>query len=141
MTTPMLIGLLKTIAFAQIGVAMLNLFLTRILNWKRDVLRMPLLLREVFYVHAWFISVTLTIFGVMTWRFSSEIASGNQAMAQWLATAVGLFWAFRAILQIFYYSPSHWRGQLKRTIIHIALLFIYGGMAGIYFYSSARGVR
>ncbi len=138
MNSHLLIGLLKTAAAAQIAVAVLNLFLTRILNWKQDVLKMPLLLREVFYVHAWFISVTLAIFGVLTWRFSVEIASRSESVAQWLAAAIGIFWAFRTALQVFYYSASHWRGQFQRTLIHVTLLLLYGGMAGVYLFSSFR---
>jgi hypothetical protein len=141
MNSLMLINLLKAAALAQISIAVLNLFLTRLLKWKGELLQMPLLLREVFHVHAWFISVTLAIFGVITWRFSNEMASGSQVMAQWLAMTVGLFWAFRTVLQVCYYSSSHWRGQILRTAIHVTLLLMYGGMAGVYLYSSLGGTR
>ena len=94
---------------------------------------MQLLVREVFRVHAWFISITLAIFGVMTWRFSHEMANGTNPVCQWLAGGIGSFWAVRTVLQVFYYSSSHWRGQLGRTLIHIALLFLYGGFAAVYF--------
>src|SRR5439155_7033097 len=69
-----LTSLLKAIALLQLGVAVLNLFLVRLFNWRDDLLRVPLLLREVFQVHAWFISITLTVFAVMTWRFAQEFA-------------------------------------------------------------------
>jgi hypothetical protein len=64
------------------------------------------------------------------------MASGSQLCAHWLAAAVGLFWAIRTALQVFYYSTSHWRGQVQRTLIHVALLLLYGGMATVYLYSS-----
>jgi hypothetical protein len=136
MNSCLLISFLKAAAAVQIVVAVLNLFLTRILDWRQDVLKMPLLLREVFHVHAWFISVTLAIFGVLTWRFSAEFASRSDSIGQWLAAAIGFFWAFRTALQIGYYSASHWRGQFQRTLIHVTLLLMYGGMAGVYLYSS-----
>jgi hypothetical protein len=50
-------------AAAQPGIARLNLFLVRLLGWKENLDRLPLLIREVFHVHAWFISVTLAAFG------------------------------------------------------------------------------
>ena len=37
---------------AQILIAVLNLFLVRIMGWRPDLDRMPLLIREVFQVHA-----------------------------------------------------------------------------------------
>jgi hypothetical protein len=129
---------LEVAATLQIAVAVLNLFLVPLLKWKEDLLRSPLLLREVFQVHAWFISVTLTIFGVLTWRFVGELAEHTNAIGSWLAGGIGIFWAIRTVLQVAYYSHSHWRGQVGRTMIHIVLLLIYGGMAAIYLWAAFR---
>jgi len=97
---------------------------------KEDLNRLPLLVREVFQVHVWFISVTLIIFAVMTFRFAGEMNANP--VCRWLAAGIGLFWALRMVLQFAYYSSSHWRGQPGRTAIHVALLVIYGGFAVIY---------
>ncbi len=115
---------------------MLNLFLVPLLKWQSDLARMPLLLREVFRVHAWFISITLTIFAVMTWRFAAEIASGANPAWQWLAAGISGFWAIRAVLQVTYYSSSHWRGLLARTLVHVLLLILYGVFGGVYLWAA-----
>jgi len=128
--------LLQTAAALQLAVALLNLFLVPLLEWKDDLARAPLLLREVFQVHAWFISVTLAIFGLITWRFAGELATRANAIGVWLAAGVGIFWAIRTVLQVAYYSSSHWRGQFGRTVIHIVLLFVYGGLAAIYLWAA-----
>src|ERR1043166_1175773 len=122
--------LLKAAAAGQLCVAVLNLFLPRLLHWREDLTRLPLLMREVFHVHVWFISITLTIFAVMTWRFATEM-SGNPA-CRWLAGAICAFWGIRTVLQMTYYSSSHWRGDTQRTAIHVILLCAYGGMAVVY---------
>jgi hypothetical protein len=128
--------LLQSAAAVQLGVALLNLFLVPLLKWKDDLQRAPLLLREVFHVHAWFISLTLAIFGVITWRFAGEFAAHKDAIASWLAAGIGIFWAIRTVLQMTYYSSSHWRGIAGRTAIHIVLLFLYGGMAAVYLWAA-----
>jgi hypothetical protein len=139
-TSQFLVHLLHTIAAAQIAIAVLNLFLVRLLKWEQELKAMPLLLREVFQVHAWFISVSLLIFGTMTWRFAAELAHGADAIGRWLCAGIGLFWGIRTVLQITYYSSSHWRGQTGRTAIHLGLLLAYGGMALIYLWAGlARG--
>ena len=130
---------LQIVAITQLGVAALNLFLPRILKWKEDIARMPLLLREVFHVHAWFISITLSIFGVMTWRFASEMAAGTNEALRWLDAGISVFWAIRAALQVVYYSSSHWRGLLLRSAIHVALLVLYGGFAACYLWAALGG--
>jgi len=124
--------ILQIVAFAQLAIAILNLFLVRLLDWRTEVAKMPLLLREVFHVHMWFISVTLLIFGAVTLRFAPDMASGAIEICRWLAAGIGLFWGLRAILQITYYSTSHWRGNYGRTIAHVVLLFVYGTFAAAY---------
>ena len=123
---------LYAVAVAQLAVAVLNLFLVRLLGWRSELERMPLLVREVFVVHAWFISVTLAIFGAVTMRFAPEFAAASHEVFRWLAAGIGGFWALRTILQITYYSSSHWKGRLDRTLIHIVLLATYGGLAAAY---------
>ena len=130
--------LLQCAACLQVAIGLLNLFLVRLLHWQQDVARMPLLLREVFQVHAWFISITLAIFATMTWRFAGEMAGGADPMCQWLAAGIGIFWAIRTVLQIAYYSSSHWRGQPTRTLVHVILLMTYGSFAALYLWVSFR---
>jgi hypothetical protein len=134
-------AVLQFAAFLQLSIALLNLALNRIMGWREDLNRMPLLLREVHQVHAWFISVTLAIFAVLTWWFSSEMAGGTEMVCRWLAAGIGGFWGFRTVLQVAYYSSSHWRGRSGRTVIHIALLVIYGGFALVYLSATMCGPR
>jgi hypothetical protein len=124
---------LRAVALAQFAVAILNLFLIRIMKWKAELDRAPLLIREVFRIHVVFISITLSIFAVMTWKFAPEMATGINPLAVWLAGAIGLFWMVRSIMQWLYYSASHWRGNSLRTLIHWALFLGYGAMAVVYF--------
>ncbi len=124
--------LLQTAAATQLAVAGANLFLVRILGWRESLRQLPLLVREVFHVHLWFISFTLAMFAILTWRFAEEMASGADPALRWLAGAMAGFWALRTLLQVVYYSPSHWWGQTARTLIHVACLVIYGGLASLY---------
>src|SRR5438132_8233708 len=96
---------LRAAALAQLGVAILNLALVRIMKWKPDLDRLPLLVREVFYIHSLFISITLAIFAVLTWRFAGDIASAANPLCVWLAGVIGAFWAVRAVMQWTHYSP------------------------------------
>jgi hypothetical protein len=132
---------LQCAAALQLGIATLNLFLVPLLRWQDELARMPLLLREVFHVHAWFISLTLALFAVLTWRFANDMTGAANLLAHWLAAGIGSFWAIRTVLQVTYYSSSHWRGQPARTVAHIVLLLVYGGLAAAYLFAafSLRG--
>jgi len=124
---------LRAAALAQLAVAILNLFLIRIMKWKPQLERAPLLISEVFRIHVLFISITLSIFGTLTWRFAYEIARVSSPLTIWLAVAIGLFWLVRSAMQWLHYSASHWHGNSPRTVIHWTLFLGYGAMAFVYF--------
>ena len=130
--------LLRLAALAQLGVALLNLFLIRIMNWRRDLNTMPLLIGEVFQIHIYFISITLAIFGAVTWRFARDLASGANPLGAWLALGIGAFWAVRSVMQWSHYSAVHWRGDRLRTVIHWMLFVGYGAFAAIYFTTALK---
>src|SRR2546423_9153742 len=125
--------LLRLAALVQLGVVGLNLFLVRLMGWRRDLNAMPLLIREVFQIHVYFISITLAIFGTITWRFAGDIANATHPICVWLAIGIGSFWAVRSIMQWTHYSRVHWRGDRVRTLIHWALFLGYGAFSAIYF--------
>ena len=129
--------LLRLAAFTQLGVAILNLSLVRIMQWQGDLNRMSLLVREVFQIHLYFISITLAIFGAITWRFASEIATGANPLCIWMAIAIAGFWAVRSAMQWSHYSASHWRGDATRTAIHWMLFVGYGALASVYLIAAA----
>jgi hypothetical protein len=129
---------LRCAALAQLGVAALNLFLIRIMKWERDLVSAPLLIREVFQIHIYFISITLAIFGALTWRFATEIATATQPICVWLAIGIGAFWAVRSVMQWSHYSAIHWRGDSLRTAIHWMLFLGYGAFAAVYFTAASR---
>ena len=124
--------LIQVCASAQIGVAVLNLSLIRLLKWKAEIERMSLLPRQVFVVHLWFISVTLLIFGVISWRFAEEMVCGLNPVATWFAGAIAVFWGIRTVLQLTYYSSEHWKGKRREMIAHVLFLAIYAGLTVTY---------
>jgi hypothetical protein len=130
--------LLRLGALAQLGVALLNLFLVRIMKWERDLVSAPLLIREVFRIHIYFISITLAIFGAVTWRFAPEFATGAAPVFAWLAVGIGAFWAVRSMMQWSHYSAVHWRGDRIRTVIHWMLFLGYGALAAVYFTAAGQ---
>ena len=131
---------LRLAALAQLGIAVLNLFLIRIMKWERDLISAPLLIREVFHIHTYFISGTLAIFGTLTWRFAGDIATGAHPLCVWLALGIGAFWTVRSVMQWSHYSAVHWRGDRLRTVIHWMLFLGYGAFAAVYFTAAGRGL-
>lgn len=123
---------LRVAAIGQFAIALINLSLERLMNWRADVERMPLLIREVFRVHVVFITITVALFALLTWRFAREMAARSDPAAVWLAASIGVFWLVRSIMQWTHYSTVHWRGQRVRTALHAFLLLGYGALGLLY---------
>ena len=101
-------------AAAQLVIAVLNLFLVRIMKWEEPVAQMPQLVRDVFHVHSCFITITLVIFGVVTMRFAGELAAGTNDLGRWLVCGIGLFWLIRWVMQFFFLQFQPLERQARR---------------------------
>jgi UDP-N-acetylmuramyl pentapeptide phosphotransferase/UDP-N-acetylglucosamine-1-phosphate transferase len=132
--------LLRAAAVTQLAVAILNLSLIRIMNWQPDLERMPLLIREVFHIHVQFISITLAIFGVLTWVCADEITAAATPLAVGFAFSIATFWGIRSAMQWLHYSPEHRRGNPGRTAIHWALFLGYGALSAVYLIAAGRSL-
>lgn len=130
--------LLRYAAWAQLFLFVVNFGLVRMMGWKAELEKLPLLAREVFHVHLWFVGLTCAIFGGLTWRFAPEMAAGGSVPLRWLAGAIGAFWGIRAILQVAYYSRSHWKGKFWKTVVHLLCIWGYGGMGVVYIETAWR---
>ncbi len=121
-------------AVLQIAVAVLGTQLVRILDWRASLDAMPLLIRQVFLVHSAFISITLVLFAVWTGLivFDQARPAAPDALARAVLLGIAVFWGVRAVIQVAYYSPAHWRGQRGRTIIHAVFLVMYSGFCISY---------
>lgn len=111
-------------AFVQVTIGVLVFFLPRLLGWRPALASMPALLREVYHVHALFLALTLWIFALLTLVRGPELGL--------IGKCIGTFWAVRVGVQLFYYSPAHWRGKRRETLAHAVLLLLYTGMSATY---------
>lgn len=130
--------ILITAAIGQLAIAAINLRLVKILGWENDLANMSLLVREVFHVHKWFISIILVIFAVLTLRFPAELAGGSE-LGRWLAGGIGAFWGIRTWMQWAFYSASHRRESAGKLAVHWTLTICYGGAALAYFCGAFLG--
>ncbi len=132
MKTETLTLALQFAAAGQLFIACLGPMIPRLLNWREAIANMPLLVREVFHIHTFFIALTCAIFSVITWRFAADIALPAHELMRWFAFSVGTFWGIRCVMQWTFYSSSHWRGNARLTIIHWTLFLGYGAFAAAY---------
>lgn len=100
-----LLQLLWLAGFVQIGIAFANIFLPAKLKYRENLSRVSPIIRQVFVVHSAYIVGVVLLFAVVTFAFAAELASGH-GLGRFLAAAIGLFWLFRAPVQLLYYDAT-----------------------------------
>lgn len=138
MSDSLLTVLLWAAAAGQVGIAILGARIAKILKWEAAIAAMPLLVREVFLIHKFFLSYNLILFAVLTARFAPEIAAGGNPPLRWLIGGIALFWGIRTIFQWTFYSREHWAGKPKETAVHWTLTVIYGSWTLLYALAASR---
>ncbi|HKW34917.1 MAG TPA: hypothetical protein VJN92_18040 [Candidatus Acidoferrum sp.] len=126
---PGLIRLLWMAAFVQVAIAFANLFLPAKLKYRENLSRVAPIIRQIFVVHSVYIVGVVLLFATVTFGFAGELASGR-GLGRFLATAIALFWLFRAHVQLFYYDATlrkeNRRGDMAFTAGALFLAATYG---------------
>lgn len=98
-----------------------SLLVPRILNWKRELGALPLLLRQMFWTYAGYILVINLCFGVL-----SLVGTDDLLDKSFLAKSVCLFisgyWLSRIVIQFLYFDTSSAPKGLKYTVAEIVLV-------------------
>lgn len=135
---PALHYILWSCAAFQGFVAVANLSLVRVLRWQPALAGLPPLVRQVFHVHAFFVSAAVGFFAVLTARFAPEMATGTNPVLRWFAGGVAIFWTMRVLTQVGYYSSTHWRRHRGKTAIHGTILAGFSALAVTYWMAALR---
>ena len=116
----------------QLAIASANLFIPKKLNYRENLARVAPIIRQIFVVHSVYIVGVVLLFAVVTFSFTTELASGR-GLGRFLATGMAIFWLFRAPVQLLYYDESLRRtnrlGDVAFTSAALFLTITYGAAA------------
>jgi hypothetical protein len=117
---------LRAAGVAQILLAVAHPLMASRLGWKRESARMSSLTAQVFWVHTYFLMLTLLLFGLLSLVLPRELLTSSP-LARAVLLGLTLFWGARLYAQHFIYSSEHWRGHRLNTTIHalFTLLWVY----------------
>jgi hypothetical protein len=124
-----LLQLLWLAGFVQLAIASANVFLPAKLKYRENLSRVSPIIRQIFVVHSVYIVGVVLLFAVLTFGFAGELASGH-GLGRFLASAIAIFWLFRAPVQLLYYDATLRRenrwGDIAFTTAALFLTATYG---------------
>ena len=108
----------------QLAIFAANFYVPRKLRYRQGIAGAPLIIRQIFYVHAAYVVGVVLLFSVVTFAFAPELASGA-GLGRFWAAAICVFWTCRVPLQAFYYDAALRRNNRLGDIAMLtALVFL-----------------
>ena len=104
----------------------------RVMKWDTHLAKLPLMLRQMFWVYGVFIVLVIVSFGTLTLMNAPEMAAG-QGVGRGLSVVIAIFWAARLGVQLFIFDVgpflTNWfyrLGYHLLTLAFVILVSIYG---------------
>jgi hypothetical protein len=114
---------LKIIGWLLIILASLHFFFPKYFEWKKECGTLSPINRQMFYVHSFFIALTVFLMGLLCLTNSDELL--NTVLGRRICLGLGIFWVARLIIQFFGYSSILWKGKKFETGVHIVFLLFW----------------
>jgi hypothetical protein len=132
MTDTMARNLIWVAGCIHLGIVVANVPLPGMLEVRKHLMTVPRFIKQVFYVHWFYIVLIVSFFAVLCFGFAHDLA-GASALGRFLSAFMAGFWLLRIALQWLYYDYSLLRAHrvlyLTYTVALIALVGIFGMLA------------
>ena len=122
---------LQVAGTALILLALLHSAFPRRFNWREETARLSPLNRQIFFVHSFFIAVTLALFGVLSFVIAGSLAAPS-AVSRTVLGGFVVFWLLRLLAQLFVYDASLWRGDRFNTAVHVLFAAFWTYLVSVY---------
>lgn len=127
---------LEIVGYILIVLAMMHTIFPKYFNWEIELSALNLVNKQMMYVHAFFVALTIFLMGVFCISCSDDII--NTTLGHKIAFGLFLFWAIRLLFQLFVYSPKLWKGKALETTVHIIFSLLWGYLGVIFLIISMK---
>ena len=136
MTTNFLADLIFVAGFAQLGVLLAAMQVPSRLKWHTELQPLPRVHRQMHWVYAGFITLSIVAFSVLSIFNARELAAGGP-LARVVCGYMAVWWTVRLALQAVFdikpYLTAWWM-----TLGYRALTLVFAGLATVYAMASLR---
>lgn len=108
-----------------LALALVHAAFPRKFRWGEELAKVGQLTRQIFYVHTFFIALTVGLMGLLCLTSSTEMV--ETALGRKVSLGLAIFWTCRLLIQFFGYSSDLWKGKRFETVVHcvFAVLWLY----------------
>jgi hypothetical protein len=123
---------LKIVGALLVALGLAHSLFRRYFKWEKELAELSLLLRQIFLVHCFFISLTIVLIGACTLFYTNALLKSG-TLSRVVLIGFFVFWLLRLACQFLIYESAIWRGHRFYTFMHVVfsifwlyVVFIYG---------------
>jgi hypothetical protein len=113
----------------HVGIVLANIPLPGMLNVRHHLTDVPTFIRQVFYVHWFYIVLIVSLFAALCFGFTHDLM-GASRLGRFLSAFMAGFWILRIVLQWFYYDYSLLRKHRMLYITYTVALIVVVAILG-----------
>ncbi len=106
----------------------MNLPLPRVLHYRENLSKVPVIIRQIFIVHSVYIVLVLVGFSLLCFLFAEDLC-GKTHLGSFLSGFLAIFWLIRLFIQLFYYDPEM---KKKYYLVHIGFTFAVTFLSAVF---------
>ena len=103
----------------------------KVLDFRGQLLSVSPLLRQLIWVYAAYIFLTIVGFGLVSVVFAESLAGGSP-LARAVCGFIALFWSVRLLIQLFIYDPKPYLNGWPLKIGYHGLTVVFSYHAAVY---------
>lgn len=101
------------------------------LGWKEELARLRPLNRKLMWTYGGFTVLTIVAFGALTLFLRAEMIRGDKSAVA-LAAFIGVYWATRIGVDLFYFEHSDWPKGRQFVVGHTLLMLLFAFLSATY---------
>jgi hypothetical protein len=122
---------LRIVGIFLLLLGMSHAFFNRYFGWEQELAGVSLFTRRVFFVHNFFIGLSVVLAGAGSLFCANALLSPG-VLSRVLLAGMALFWFCRLLAQFFAYDSAIWRGNRFRTFMHAAFAVLWCYVTATY---------
>jgi hypothetical protein len=126
-----LITNLRVVGCLLLPLGVSHAFFNRYFGWERELERVSLLTRRIFFVHTFFIGLAVVLTGAGSLFYADALVRPG-ALSRAILAGLAAFWLCRLLAQFVAYDVAIWRGNRFRTLMHAAFSLFWCYVTATY---------
>jgi hypothetical protein len=114
--------------------ALMHVIIPTYFKWKEQAAPLPLITRQILYIHTFFIGLTVLLMGLLCVTCADLLLSTD--LGRLICLGLFVFWFARLIFQFWGYSSRNWKGKRFETIVHVLFSIVWTYLSAVFLFSN-----